>query len=675
MRHPAFIPLCVLLTSMGAAMCAPSAVAAQTDDLAAERAEFKLAWSLAEKGYARDLAPHLARLKDYPLRPYLDFAYLDATLDSAPDETVEQFLEAHTDMPVDDVLRQDWLVALARRQEWSKVLAYYRDETDPALRCAAVSAHLLKTDEPDRGDWTGAARKLWLTPTVSLTGDVNGVSDAMGEPVQAQGVCKPLFDYLQDKKLINPDMRRKRAELALEAHDYDTARALLPQLSPYDRDWVQAWLDMQADPTVWLAHAEVPDEPVYVEMMYFGIKGVAKNDPVTARHLWTELSKQYRFSADDGRAMRTVLALQHAWHLMPDARSELGRLHDYDDPEVPEWRARLALRAQDWKGLLKALPGLGQDADTPEWRYWKARALAATGRPREADALYMTLVHTPDYYGFLASDRLHQGYRIVQQVSRPAEDVIEQLESRPGFVRARELMYAGLYPEAEAEWNAASRGLSAPARCQSALLAERWGWHARVIPMLAGGGCWQDLALTYPIAFEQTLVPKTEQLKIDLSWVYGLIRAESVFRPNAVSHAGAVGLMQLMPATGRDLASRLGLSVDDRDDLMDPPTNLILGSSYLRDMLRQFDGSEPLATAAYNAGAARVSDWLPQESTLPADAWIDSIPYTETRNYVHRVMAHTVMFDWRLTGKPERLSVRIGQVSPAAESAAQTDMR
>ena len=661
MRHLSLIALCILLTSMGA-------VRADVDAFAPERAEFKLAWSLAAKGDARDLAPHLQRLKDYPLRPYLDYAYLDATLDSQPDETVERFLDAHQDLPVNDVLRQDWLLALARRQEWAKVLAYYRDENDPALRCAGVSAHLLKSDEPDRDSWISAARKLWLTPAVNLAGDVGGETDALGAAMAGNGVCKPLFDYLQEHKLINADMRRRRAELALEAHDYDTARALLPQLSPYDRDWVQAWLDMQADPAVWLAHAAVPDEPVYVEMMFFGIKGVAKNDPERARHLWTQLSRQYSFSVDDGRSMRTLLALQHAWHLMPDARSELGRLHDYNDPEVPEWRARLALRAQDWRGLLKALPALGEDADSPEWRYWKARALAATGHPGEANAFYLSLARTPDYYGFLASDRLHEGYRIVQQVSRPAEDVIDQLGSRPGFVRARELMYAGLYPEAEAEWTAATRGLSVPARCQSALLAERWGWHARVIPTLAGGGCWQDLALTYPIAFEQTLIPKTEQLKIDLSWVYGLIRAESVFRPNAVSHAGAVGLMQLMPATGRDVASRLGLTVEDRDDLLDPPTNLILGSAYLREMLRQFDGSEPLATAAYNAGAARVADWLPQNGALPADAWIDSIPYTETRNYVHRVMGHTVMFDWRLNGKPERLSVRIGQVAAVVDA-------
>ena len=650
-----FALLCTLLTTM-------CAWAASADDLAPQRAEFKTAWSLAVKGDARALAPHLERLKDYPLRAYLDYAYLDATLDTAPDAAVEQFLEAHQDLAVEDALREDWLLALTRRQEWSKVLAYYRDETDPALRCAAVSAHLLKEDEPDRDTWTVAARHLWLTPAITLAGDVPNETDAMGGKLQGNGVCKPLFDYLQDHKLINADMRRRRAELALEAHDYDTALALLPQLSPPDREWVQDWVDMSADPAVWLAHPEVPDEGPYEEMLLSGVKGVARTNPELARHLWTEISHAYNFSADDGRAMRTLLALQHAWHLMPDARGELKRLHDYTDPQVPEWRARLALRDQDWHGLLQALPKLGEEAETPEWRYWKARALAATGHTGEANALYLMLARSPDYYGFLASDRLHEGYRIVQQVSKPSEEVIDQLDARPAFIRARELMYAGLYPEADAEWAAATRGLSTPARCQSALLAERWGWHARVIPTLAGGGCWQDLALTYPLAFEQTLVPKAEQLKLDLSWIYGLIRAESVFRPNAISHAGAVGLMQLMPATGRDVATRLGLTLEDPDDLLDPPTNLILGSSYLRDMLRQFDGSEPLATAAYNAGAARVSDWRPQAGALPADVWIDSIPFTETRNYVHRVMGHTVMFDWRLNGKPERLSTRIGQV-------------
>ncbi|HEU5423433.1 MAG TPA: transglycosylase SLT domain-containing protein [Nitrolancea sp.] len=672
MTGPRLLLLCTALTTL-------CALGQNADDFTEQRAEFKLAWSYAVKGDARDLAPYLKSLKDYPLRPYLDYAYLDATLDQQPDAAVEQFLAAHPDMPVDDALRDDWLVVLAERQEWDKVLAYYRDETDPALRCAAVSAHLLKEDEPDRDSWVVAARHLWLTPAIALDGKVRPAANpasSLTPPMSA--ACAPLFQYLDAHRLIDADMLRRRAELALQAKDYDTARALLPRLPAYDRDWVQDWLDMAADPAVWLAHAQAPDDEAHQEMLLAGIKIVARSQPLKAQHLWSTLSKQHHFSADDARAMRTLLVLQHVWHMLPDARSQLARLHDATDPQVPEWRARLALRDQDWRGVLKALPGLGADQDSPEWRYWKARALEGLGHRGASDALYLSLVHAPDYYGFLSSDRLHEGYRIVQQVSKPEEEVIEQLGERPDFVRARELVAAGLYPEAEAEWAAATRGLSLPARCQSALLAERWGWHARVIPTLSGGGCWQDLALTYPLAFEQTLVPKAAQLKLDLSWIYGLIRAESVFRPNAVSHAGAYGLMQLMPATGRDMANRLGLTLDDDDSLLDPPTNLILGSSYLREVLRQFDGSEPLATAAYNAGVARVSDWLPQDGDMPADAWIDSIPYTETRNYVHRVMGHTVMFDWRISGKPERLSVRIGRVTAPASTdsdAADVDIR
>jgi soluble lytic murein transglycosylase len=208
----------------------------------------------------------------------------------------------------------------------------------------------------------------------------------------------------------------------------------------------------------------------------------------------------------------------------------------------------------------------------------------------------------------------------------------------------------------------ATASLSATARCQAALLADHWGWHARAIPELASGECWRDLERIYPIAFQATLVPESQQLHLDLAWMYGLIRAESVFRPNAVSQSGAMGLMQLMPGTGRDVAARLGLNVDADGALLDPLTNLAIGSRYMREMLKRFQGSEPLATAAYNAGPARVEDWLPDTGDLPADVWIDSIPYTQTRNYVHRVLGQTVIFDWRLNGKPQPLSARLGDL-------------
>jgi soluble lytic murein transglycosylase len=254
----------------------------------------------------------------------------------------------------------------------------------------------------------------------------------------------------------------------------------------------------------------------------------------------------------------------------------------------------------------------------------------------------------------------------VEQASRPSDHVIDKLEAQPGFVRARELVYAGLYPQADAEWSMATRGLATKSRCQAALLAQRWGWYAKVIPTMAGGGCWQDLALIYPTAFQATLAPQAKRLALDLSWIYGLIRQESVFRPNAVSQVGAMGLMQVMPKTGKTVGAKIGLTLDNPRQLLDPETNLTVGSTYMSTLLQRFSGNEVLATAAYNAGEDRVDGWLPDAGSLPADVWIDTIPYTETRNYVHRVMAHTVMFDYRLNGKPERLSERIGKIASDA---------
>ena len=641
-----------IVAAVAAAPLSTVPAATPIDPLVRERIDFKLAWEAAASGDMVTLAPYLETLKGYPLYPYLRYAYLEATLDRIPDGLVEQFLEENAALPVSDKLRRDWVIAAAKRQDWTAVIDNYRDDGDAGQRCAIVSAHILG-GQPDAAIWSDAAKRLWMSP---------------GTP---RDVCQPLFDYMDEHGLISLDMRQKRVQDALMNRDFTSAAALAPGLDADDREWAQQWLEMAADPAGVLKNIQVPDEPRYQEMLQSGVKLLARTAPDEALHVWNDLAKQYHFSHDDARDMRTLLAMQHAWHLMPDARAELKALRDSVDPQVPEWRTRLALRDGDWKEALRDIDGLRDRRDV-EWRYWRARCLAELGHTSEAKAIYRELAHTPDYYGFLAADRLHLDYRIVQQPSRPAKEVIQQLESRPGFERARELVYAGLYPQADAEWNLASRGLSGPARCQAALMAQHWGWYAKVIPALASGGCWQDLSLTYPIAFQETLAPQAKRLSMDISWIYGLIRQESVFRPNAVSAVGALGLMQLMPATGKAVGQRMGVILDDRRALLDPETNLTVGSEYLNTLLRRFDGSEPLATAAYNAGENRVDDWLPGAGSLPADVWIDTIPFTETRNYVHHVMAHTVFFDWRLHGKPERLSDRIGEIAAATANASVT---
>ncbi|HEY3643808.1 MAG TPA: transglycosylase SLT domain-containing protein [Gammaproteobacteria bacterium] len=614
--------------------------------LAQQRADFKIAWKAATHGDMPKLAPYLDSLKGYALYPYLRYAYIESTLDREPDDLVEAFIDENRALPFAATLRQEWVMSLARRQDWSGVLANDRYDVSLAQRCAVVSAHVL--GGTSNAGWTASAQRLWLTPGVP------------------QPVCQPLFDYLDAHSLISSDMRRKRVQGALMSRDFVTAAAYTPGLNADDRLWAETWLAMAADPAKVLQDIQVPDEPRYQDMLQSGVRLLARSEPDTARHLWTELSKRYHFSHDDARDMRTLLAMQQAWHLTPDALTQLKDVHDAVDPDVPQWRARLALRAGNWKEALKDIEALGRASRETEWRYWRARCMEELGRTSDARVIFKQLARTPDYYGFLSADRLKLDYRIVEQQSRPSDRIIDKLEAEPGFIRARELVYAGLYPQADAEWTAATRGLATKSRCQAALLAQRWGWYGKVIPTMAGGGCWQDLALIYPTAFQETLAPQAKRLALDLSWIYGLIRQESVFRPNAVSQVGAMGLMQLMPKTGKAVSAKIGLTLENPRQLLDPETNLTVGSAYMSSLLQRFSGNEVLATAAYNAGEDRVDGWLPDAGSLPADVWIDTIPYTETRNYVHRVMAHTVMFDYRLNGKPERLSERIGKIASDA---------
>jgi len=629
-------------------LCCPASAA----DLTAQRAAFKQAWGAAQQGDLAKLTPYLNELSDYPLYPYLRFAYLDSTLAQQPAGAIESFLKEQSGLPVADSLRRDWLTELARQGDWSSFLAHYQDETDPRLRCGAVSAHLAGNDRQDRDAWVVAAQHLWLVPK------------AQPPP------CDAAFQYLQAHHRITNDMVMQRIQGALEARHYALARELIPRLYAVDRPWADIWLDMAADPAQLLENMQVPDEPRYQSMLLNGVQLVTRTDPERARHLWNVLSLRYHFDQDDARAVEVRLALAYAWGHLPDAADMLKRVKNSGNPLVTEWRVRTALRNRQWKTVLQILPALGPLTSKPEWRYWKARALAETGQIEKAVDIYQSLADGMDYYAFLAADRLDLSYDITQEPSRPAPDVITQLGERPGFARARELFYAGLYTYANAEWVAASDRLSKPARCQTALLAQQWGWSGRAMQTLANAGCWGDLSISYPLAFESTLAPQAQDLGLDLPWVYGLIRSESVFRPDAVSAAGALGLMQLMPATGHRVAERLGLILDGHQALLDPETNLTVGSSYLGSLLKRFDGNELLATAAYNAGPDRVRAWLPQSGSLPADIWVDSIPFWETRNYVRNVLSASVIFDWRLHGKStERLSTRLGRnVAPAVSS-------
>jgi len=196
------------------------------------------------------------------------------------------------------------------------------------------------------------------------------------------------------------------------------------------------------------------------------------------------------------------------------------------------------------------------------------------------------------------------------------------------------------------------------------VLAQRWGWYSRAIATAASAGHYDDLALRYPLPFRQSFEQHASAASIPTTWALGIARSESLFMRDVRSRAGAIGLMQLMPATGRQVAREIKLPYSGLDTLTDPNQNIRLGTSYLGSMIARYDGNHVLATAAYNAGPHRVDRWLPQSSVVDARIWIENIPFNETRKYVRRVLAAETIFHWRLTGETRRLSDGLPQVRP-----------
>lgn len=655
------MPLFRLAIVVLAAAALP-AVAATNDKAAArldaQRAAFTAAWQDIQAGKLSPASAQLHALENYPLYPYLRYAYVDRNLKTLPPATVAKFVTDYPQLPPTPALRYRWLRELAQNGEWTWFTNYYDGGDAPALVCASISAGLTGSDtaalsDAKRAPLIATAKRLWLSDR--------------DQPRE----CDPVFKYLAAHKLITKDMIGERFAMALESHHLDLAAYLADRLSKGAQARAAHWQHMAADPGATLAAGGFSDSADDRALLVFGLERLAQQNAASAKASWADVKNRFHFDIHQRANVERQIALSEARQHLPDAYRDLTRIGASGYDLVKQWRVRTALWNGAWHSALARIADLpASRRASRQWRYWRARALAATGHDKEADAIYRKLAHETGYFGFLAADRLGVDYTFAHQASQPDPTVMADIDQRPGIVRAHELFEVGLLDFAEGEWRAATQNLSTAQRCQAGLLAADWNWHAAAIRTLSGGGCWDDLKLRYPIAYSDAIGAQAQNLNLDPAWLYGMVRSESLFAANAISRSGALGLMQLMPATGRQVAARLGLDLDG-DGLLDPATNITIGSAYLDHVRGRFGDNACLATAAYNAGPNAVAQWLP-DASMDADVWVANIPYRETRRYVRRVMAHTVIFDWRIGGTVKRITARMGEIAPPAAAPGST---
>ena len=631
----------ISIIALGIVLSWTQSVAA--DDYEDERELFiaaEAALSAGDDAAFRRIKP---KLRDYPLYGYLEYWELRGRLDEATPRQVAAFLERHGDEPVAGTLRSSWLHQLGKAGDWNNYLRFYKPQGSVTLQCYEVRARLAAGK--DRDTALQDALALWL----------------VGHSQPA--ACDPAFDQLYAAGLVTTQRLWQRIRLAFAEQKISLAGWLAKRLSAEDREWVKRWQQAHRRPAATLKADWVQDQdnPLLREILVHAVSRLARHKPLQAWKHWQTVSATHTFSADQtGQVLRDI-ALYAALDNEPQAAELMSRVPaSHADESLRQWRVRLALHNHDWDDALRWLDELSpQERDSETWRYWRARALEANGRKGDAKTEVTRLSEERSFYGFAASDRLKRPYRMNEIRVAHDDDQLDHIERLPGVVRARELYRTGMRQEARREWYLATRGLSDADLRLAALLAHRWGWHDRAIVTASEARYWSDLALRFPLPHRDSIFSTARRYELDPALIYGVIRQESAFMEDARSPVGALGLMQLMPATGQQTARALNIRYGGSDALLQSDQNIRLGSAYLRKLLDRYNGSPVLAAAAYNAGPHRVSRWLPRDEAMDADLWMELIPFRETRSYVRRVLAYATVFEWRLQRPVTPISQRL----------------
>jgi soluble lytic murein transglycosylase len=620
---------------------------AEPDPLAAKRATFLEARAALLDNRLEDYRTLADQVRDYPLYPYLQFEDLRNRLSRADEQEVARFLKAHDGDPLGDRLRQAWLYNLARDRRWRLFLRDYRSTDSVDLQCYALQARL------ETGDKKGVAHdalKLWLA----------------GE--SRPKACDPPFKYLADGGHLNREQLWARIRLAMQNNRPVLAGYLAKSLPEAERAWVTLWRAANDTPGRALDDPRLAaDTPLAREITLHALRRIARFDAAQAHEKWLTLHDTRAFDAADAAAIEGYIAYAAATQRLPQAHAWLVALPAAaEDSRIREWRIRTAIDLQDWAAVRAHIEALPEgDRNVEEWRYWQAVALEETGASEEAMKRFGELAKERSYHGFLAADALRWPYELGNRPIDDDEAGLAPLRRRPGVVRAHELYRAGLMSDARREWAYAIRDMRREELKLAAVLADRWGWHDRAILTVARSGDYDDLLLRFPLDHVESVRRHAGNNGLDAGQVFALIRQESAFNSDARSSAGAMGLMQLMPGTGKLTAQRNRIPYSGAGTLLDVDKNIQLGTSYLRQVMERFDGNPVLATASYNAGPHRVERWLPDSGSEPATIWVAGIPFRETRDYVQRVLAYAVIYDWRMQRPITPLEKRMPRVYEA----------
>lgn len=614
----------------------PAAHAAGDDDI------FMALRDAARRNDAAQAGELAARLPNYAIPSYVDYYRLKPRLKDASGIEIRDYLARYDGTAIADRLRNDWLLELGRKRDWAVFdaqLPLYVVNDDMQVKCYALLSKL------SRGATVADDARALLT-----------------SPKEYGEACPVLISALVEAGQFNADDVWAQIRLAAENGQAAVARRLAP-LAGGDEKRIGLAID---HPVVFVARG-VGSGRAERETYIVALGRAAKSSPEQAANALS-MRAEDKLSAKEQALGWAQIALQASYKLAPEAATYWRRAEGAPlSPEGQQWKVRIALRNEDWKAVRAGIADMPATLrNDPAWVYWRGRALQAAGKEDEARQLYRSIADQFHFYGQLATEELGQKISIPQAASPVTAAELAATEANAGLRRALKFFAMDLRFEGVREWNWEMRHMKSE---RELLAAAEFARQNNILDRMVNSSdrtrSEHDFDQRFPTPFRDVMYRTTQSLGMDMAWVYGLIRQESRFIMHAKSHVGASGLMQLMPATARLVAKKIGMTDFDHAQVNHVDTNIALGTNYLNMVLTELDGSQALATAAYNAGPGRPRAW---RSTLPRTVegaiFAETIPFSETRGYVKNVLSNATYYAALFEGKPQSLKARLGTVAP-----------
>jgi len=605
--------------------------------VAENREDYRDAMEALEKRRWDDFSRLRADLDAYPLSLYLDYFQLTRQAPRVRPPEALRFLRRSADSPLPNRFLNVYLTTAGKQQRWRDFLAVMpREPNSVVLKCYYFRAQL------DAGErelaWEGA-KSLW----------VHGQS----RPQE----CDPLFTAWQASGELTDDIVWERLLAAFEARQRSLMRYVASKGSARLQPAVEKLLAVYASPDKLSRLTLSPQDPYAPDIVGHGLMHLSRYNAEKALLLWQDYSTEFTFNAQQQRDVEYAIAQRLLFARSDSSRQWLhAALERLEDDTLVGIRLRWALAEQDWPGFERTRVLLSADArQEAVWRYWSSVALAERGAADAARELLEDLANEREYYGFLAADKLDQPYAFNHRPLERADTA--PLRELPALRRIEELHFHEEALLAHSEWYKVLTDTPDTATQQQlALLASDQGWYRMAIDAATRAQAWDALEIRFPTPYRSVFDASAAAQQVPGTELMAIARRESAFFPQARSPVGALGLMQVMPATGAQVASGLG-ERHTRTDLLQVEHNVLLGSTYYRQLLDRFNGNRVLALTAYNAGPHRVDRWRNKpRDAVPVELWIETIPYRETRNYVQAVLSYNVVFQHLMGEKATLLS-------------------